>query len=78
MRAEHRNGNNGNHCCFDDCCLWPDCRTCLDEAIRKPIDQFFSVGDALMVLFVCAILATIIAAVAGLLIARSLAKLKAA
>jgi type III secretory pathway component EscS len=50
----------------------------LDEAIRKPIDQFFSVGDALMVLFVCAILATIIAAVAGLLIARSLAKLKAA
>ena len=48
-----------------------------NEAIRKLIDQYFSAGDALMGLFVYAILVTVIAVVAGLIIARSLAKLKA-
>ncbi|MDD1767482.1 MAG: DUF5654 family protein [Methanomassiliicoccales archaeon] len=48
-----------------------------NEAIRELIAQFFAGGDALMGLFVYAILVTIIAVIAGLLIARSLAKLKA-
>ncbi len=48
-----------------------------NEAIKELIAQFFTAGDALMGLFVYAILVTIIAVIAGLLIARSLAKLKA-
>lgn len=47
-----------------------------NEAIKELIAQFFTAGDALMGLFVYAILVTIIAVVAGLLISRSLAKLK--
>ncbi|MDD1769315.1 MAG: DUF5654 family protein [Methanomassiliicoccales archaeon] len=48
-----------------------------NEAIKALIAQFFAGGDALMGFFVYAILVTIIAVIAGLLIARSLAKLKA-
>jgi hypothetical protein len=49
-----------------------------NEAIRELIAQYFSAGDALMGLFIYAIIVTVIAVIAGLLIARSLAKLKAA
>jgi cellobiose-specific phosphotransferase system component IIC len=48
-----------------------------NEAIKQLIAQYFAAGDALMGLFVYAIIVTVIAIIAGLLIARSLAKLKA-
>jgi len=48
-----------------------------NEAIKELIAQYFTAGDALMGLFVYAILVTIIAVIAGLIIARALAKLKA-
>jgi hypothetical protein len=49
-----------------------------NEAIKTLIAQYFAAGDALMGLFIYAIIVTVIAVIAGLLIARSLAKLKAA
>ena len=48
-----------------------------NEAIKTLIAQYFAAGDALMGLFIYAIIVTVIAILAGLLIARSLAKLKA-
>jgi len=48
-----------------------------NEAIKELIAQYFAAGDALMGLFIYAIIVTVIAGIAGLLIARSLAKLKA-